>query len=315
MGPRSNPEPATNRNPSDPGLARLLKGFSIEVMPRTAEKIPDFRAILPAGTLVYVAHIEGTPIRDMVRTARRIRSEGFSVMPHFPARVIPDRPTLKDWISRYQDEAGVDSALLLAGGVSAPIGDFRDSMQLLETGLFGAAGFSRLHVAGHPEGNRDIESDGSSDQADAALLWKQRFSESSDAAMAIVTQFCFDAEPVVRWSRRIQEMGVSLPVHVGVAGPARLQTLIRFALSCGVGNSLRILQRRARDVTRLMKPFEPDSFLKGIDRLQATEPAGNIVGVHFFPLGGIATCSRWILENGGDAVQPEPTHSSRRSAP
>ena len=103
-------------------LASFLEGFSIEVMPRTAEKIGRFRDIVPTGTRVYVAHIEGTPIQDMVATARRVRSEGFPVMPHFPARIIKDRATLKDWILRYRTEADIDQALLLAGGVSKPGG-------------------------------------------------------------------------------------------------------------------------------------------------------------------------------------------------
>ena len=81
-------------------LEAFLNGYSIEVMPRTAEKVEDFRAILPKGTRVYIAHIEGTPIEEMVATARRLKGEGFSVMPHFPARIIPDRATLADWIAR-----------------------------------------------------------------------------------------------------------------------------------------------------------------------------------------------------------------------
>jgi methylenetetrahydrofolate reductase (NADPH) len=85
-----------------PGLSSFLDGFSIEVMPRTAEKVEDFRALLPPGTRVYIAHIDGTPIEDMVATAARIAGEGFPVMPHFPARIIPDRATLGDWIARYQ---------------------------------------------------------------------------------------------------------------------------------------------------------------------------------------------------------------------
>ena len=72
----------------------FLKGYSIEVMPRTAEKIEDFRALLPTGTRVYIAHIDGTPIEDMVATAQRIGDEGFTVMPHFPARIIHDKATL-----------------------------------------------------------------------------------------------------------------------------------------------------------------------------------------------------------------------------
>ena len=289
----------------DSSLARFLKGFSIEVMPRTAEKIRRFRDVVPAGTRVYVAHIEGTPIQDMVATARRVRSEGFPVMPHFPARIIKDRATLRDWIVRYRTEADVDQALLLAGGVNKPVGDFDDSMQLLESGLFDEAGFRRLHVAGHPEGNRDIDPDGSTASVDRALEWKQKFSETTDAEIAIATQFCFDPAPVIGWVNRIRDMGVTLPVHVGVAGPARLQTLIRFAVACGVGQSLQILRKRAKDIRKLLTPFEPDEFLETLAEFSAGCPEAGIDGVHFFPLGGILTCTDWIKAHSGSGTDDE----------
>ena len=154
-------------------IESFLKGYSIEVMPRTAEKIEDFRTLLPKGTRVYIAHIEGTPIEDMVATAKRIAGEGFDVMPHFPARIIHDKATLADWIARYKGEAGVKQALLLGGGVNTPAGDFDNSMQLIETGLFD--GFDRLHVAGHPEGNKDIDKDGGDRIVLQALKWKNDF--------------------------------------------------------------------------------------------------------------------------------------------
>ncbi len=272
---------------TDAGLAAFIQGFSIEVMPRTAEKIESFAAILPAGTRVYVAHIEGTPIEDMVATARRIAAEGFPVMPHFPARIIRDKTMLADWIARYQGEAGVDQALLLAGGVDKPCGDFHSSMQLLESGLFDDAGFKRLHVAGHPEGNKDIDPDGADRNVMEALRWKQAFSERTDAEMAIATQFCFEAEPVIAWAERLRSEGIELPIHIGVAGPAKLQTMIKFALACGVGPSLRVLQRRAADVTKLVLPFTPDQFLTDLAAHKTAHPDFNIVQVHFFPLGGI----------------------------
>ena len=88
------------------GVGDLLQGFSIEVMPRTAAKIADFRAILPAGTRVYIAHIEGTEIDDMVDTAKRLTDEGFRAMPHIPARIIKDRAEFETWLIRYAAEAG-----------------------------------------------------------------------------------------------------------------------------------------------------------------------------------------------------------------
>jgi methylenetetrahydrofolate reductase (NADPH) len=288
--------------PQGDAVQALLAGFSMEVMPRTAEKVENFRTLLPAGTRVYVAHIEGTPIADMVATAARLRREGFEPMPHFPARIIPDRATLADWVARYKGEAGVRQALLLGGGVSTPAGDFDSSMQLLDGGLFD--GFERLHVAGHPEGNKDIDHDGGDRIVMEALRWKQAFSERSDAAMAIATQFCFDAGPVIAWADRLAAAGIRLPVHIGVAGPAKLQTLIKFAIACGVGPSLKVLQKRALDVTKLLLPYEPTEFVAALAAHKARHPGFGIEAVHFFPLGGIKTNADWTIQHGGASARP-----------
>ena len=287
-----------------PEVERFMKGYSIEVMPRTAEKIEDFRALLPEGTRVYIAHIAGTPIEDMVRTARRLSADGFQVMPHFPARIIADRATLADWVARYQGEAGVRQGLILAGGVDAPVGAFDNSMQLLESGVFDAAGFDRLHVAGHPEGNRDIDPDGGSAAVDDALHWKSRFAERTDAAMAIATQFVFEAAPVIDWANRLTAAGIGLPVHIGVAGPAKLQTLIKFSVACGVGASLRVLQRRARDVTKMLLPFEPTQLIGELAAHKALNPDFAVESAHIFPLGGIKASAQWAMDHGGASTRP-----------
>jgi len=280
----------------------FLQGYSIEVMPRTAEKIESFRDLLPRGTRVYIAHIEGTPIEDMVATARRINAEGFTVMPHFPARIIPDKATLADWISRYQGEANVTQALLLGGGVNTPAGDFDSSMQMMETGLFD--GFKRLHVAGHPEGNKDIDKSGGDAIVLQALKWKQAFADRSDADMAIATQFCFEADPVIGWANRLAAEGIKLPIHIGVAGPAKLQTLIKFAIACGVGPSLRVLQKRAMDVTKLLLPYEPTDVINALAAHKAANPDFGIEQVHFFPLGGIKANAAWATDHGGASGVP-----------
>ncbi len=285
--------PAPRPTTRDEAVARFLSGHSIEVMPRTAAKVADFRALLPAGTRVYVAHIEGTPIEDMVATARRLTDEGFEAMPHFPARIIADAPELSDWITRYRDEAGVSSALLLAGGVTEPRGDFDNSMQMMETGLFDRGGFTRLHVAGHPEGNRDIDIDGTDINVSKALKWKQDFSERTDAEMAIATQFCFESAPVIAWAEALRAAGIRLPVHIGIAGPAKLQTLIKFAVACGVGPSLRVLQRRAMDVSKLLMPYTPDDVVGELAAHKAAHPGFAVEAAHIFPLGGIAQAADW----------------------
>ena len=285
-------------------LEKFLHGYSIEVMPRTAEKIERFQNILPKGTRVYIAHIENTPIKDMVKTACRIVGEGYAVMPHFPARIIKDKATLENWIDMYQGEADITQALLLAGGVTTPYGVFENSMQLLETGLFDAKGFDHLHVAGHPEGNKDIDPDGSRENVDAALSWKQQFSERTDAKMALATQFSFEAGSIIDWANGLKAAGIDIPVHIGIAGPAKLQTLIKFAIACGVGPSLKVLQKRAKNVTKLLLPYEPTDVLNALAIHKAQNPDFNIDQVHFFPLGGINMTASWVTNNGGRAGVP-----------
>jgi len=292
-------------NPA-PSPQGFLNGFSIEVMPRTAAKIPDFKAILPQGTRVYIAHIAGTPNEDMLATAQRLAADGFEVMPHFPARIIADKATLENWVQRYAD-LGISSALLLAGGVDKPEGDYADSMQLLESGVFDTHGFNRLHVAGHPEGNKDI---GGEAEVMAALKWKSDFQSRTDARMAIATQFCFESKPVIEWANRLQAEGITLPIHIGIAGPAKLQTLVRFAIACGVGASLKVLQKRAKDMTKLLLPFEPTDLVAELAAHKTANPGFNIERVHFFPLGGIKTNANWAINHGGkSAVPANPTNT------
>ena len=139
---------------------------------------------------------------------------------------------------------------------------------------------------------------------DAALRWKQKFSETTDAEMALATQFAFDAKPIIAWADSLREAGITLPIHIGIAGPAKLQTLIKFAIACGVGPSLKVLQKRAMDVTKLLLPYEPTDVVSELAAHKAANPDFNITNVHFFPLGGIKTNANWAIENGGDAARP-----------
>ena len=274
----------------------FISGYSIEVVPNSAAKIESFAEILPASTRVYIAHLENETIATMVATAKRIHQEGFTVMPHIPARIIKDHSMLNDWIKMYQNEAGVNEALLLAGGSNKPIGDFESSIQLIETGLFDKANFRRLHIAGHPEGSKDIDPEGGIKNVSEALSWKQEFSKRTDANMAIATQFCFDAKVVKKWADGIKRDGIDIPVHIGIAGPAKLQTLLKFSVECGIGASMKILTKRAKDLTKLLLPYKPTEMIRDLSEYKNKDPSLNIEQVHFFPIGGIKQTVDWLEE-------------------
>ena len=278
-------------------VKNFLDGFSIEVTPRAASKIDNFADLIPKGTLIYIAHIEGTPIEDMSSTAKKINEQGFKPMPHFPARIIKDKNVLQDWISRYQNEADVKNALLIAGGANKPYGDYDSSIQLIESELFDKANFQNLHIAGHPEGSTDIDPDGTTKNVDEALSWKNEFSKRTDAEMAITTQFCFDSKTVIEWANSIKNNGIDIPIHIGIAGPAKLQTLIKYSMECGVGASIKILQKRALDLTKLLLPYKPTSIIRELAEYKSINSDFNIEKVHFFPLGGIKQVSKFVKEN------------------
>jgi len=281
---------------SNEAVKNFLDGFSVEVTPKAASKIENFEDYVPSGTLIYIAHIEGTPIDEMVATAKKINDQGFFPMPHFPARIIKDKKVLDDWISRYKNEANVSNALLIAGGANKPYGEYDSSIQLIESELFDKANFSNLHIAGHPEGSLDIDPDGSTKNVDHALSWKNEYSKRTDAKMAITTQFSFDADAVISWANSVKASGVDIPIHIGIAGPAKLQTLLRYSLECGVGASIKIIQKRAKDLTKLLLPYKPTNIISQLAEHKDKNPDFNIEKVHFFPLGGVKQVSDFVKE-------------------
>ena len=267
----------------------LLSGFTTETTPGAAAKIADYRAHLRPGATVFITFLPGSSFADTIAVALRLRREGFNPVPHFAARSVPSRAFLDDNLARLTGEAGVDQALLIGGALNQPLGEFSNTMQLLDTGLFDHYGIGRIGIAGHPEGSPDIPDA----QIRTALAWKNTFAERTGASLYIVTQFCFEAAPVIAWDRRIRSEGNRLPVYIGIPGLASLKALIGHAKACGVGPSMRFLTRQARNVTKLLKVTAPDRLVAGLAAYRATDPQCGIRGVHVYPLGGLKRSARW----------------------
>ena len=270
-------------------IAAFMTGFTAETTPGSAAKTPDYREHLRPGTVVYITFLPGSDFDDTISVAKRLEGEGFLPVPHFAARSIPNAAFLEDKLARLTGEVGLAQVLVIGGSVDKPAGDFSDSMQLLETGLFDKHGIRKFGVAGHPEGSPDI-----SDEAIAeALRWKNDFAERSSAELYLVTQFCFEAGPVIAWDRRIRAAGNRLPIHVGVPGLATIKTLLGHAKACGIGPSMKFLTRQARNLTKLMTVSAPDRLVTDLAAYQASDPGCGITGVHMYPLGGLRRSAKW----------------------
>lgn len=267
----------------------FMSGFTLETTPGAAAKVPDFRHVVRPGTTIYVTFLPGSDFDETLAVVKRLRGEGCHPVPHLAARSIPNRKFLEENLSRLVAEAGVDQVLLIGGAVEDPVGDFSDSMQVLETGLFDRYGIRKIGVAGHPEGSPDIP-----EQAvKQALQWKNAFARRTGAELYVVTQFCFEAQPIIEWDRRIQAEGNTLPIHIGIPGLATVKTLLAHARACGIGPSMKFVSRYALDVARLMTVSAPDRLVTGLAAYQASDPRCGIRGVHMYPLGGLRKSAEW----------------------
>jgi len=285
-------------------------GWSIEVTPNGAQKIDSFAACLAPGSAVNVTFLPGSDPMDTVAVAQRLYQDGMRPVPHIAARSIRDGDQLDGLLALLVRDAAVDEVLVIGGGVDRPVGAFDCSMQILESGLLQKHGVRRVGVAGHPEGSPDI----TDEDIAAALDAKNAIARRDGLDIYIETQFCFEADLVLAWEKRIRAMGNRLPIHVGVPGPATIKTLFRFAQISGIGPSMRFISKQARNVTKLMTVQSPHLLLAGLARGMAADPDCLIAHFHFYPFGGFAKTAAYadavahgqirLLPKGGFDVLP-----------
>ncbi|HUL93242.1 MAG TPA: methylenetetrahydrofolate reductase [Burkholderiales bacterium] len=265
-------------------ISAFLARASLELSSRDPAEIDACVGLLEPGTPVYISFPPGQTYHGTVALAARLARAGFRPVPHVAARRIAGREALDDYLARVAGEAGVDSAMVIAGDSDRPGGAFDSSLALLETGLFQRHGIVRIGVAGYPEGHPRI----AASVLETALAAKKTFARRSGLELGIVTQFCFEADSILSWVAKMKGHGLS--VRVGLAGPASLPRLLRFAAMCGVGNSVRALKARPGAITRLMVEAGPETALRTLAR--HAEPP--IAGAHFFCFGGLIRTARWL---------------------
>jgi len=266
----------------------FMADYSIEATTHDEGKFDEIVAELKPGTRVYIAHVPGTPIEGVVALALRFKQAGMQPVPHIIARKLSSRAQLEQALARLRD-GGVDQALCIAGDIAVENNAFDSSLEVLRTGLFGQYGFREVGVAAHPEGSKAI---GETRVAEA-LAGKVEFAKTAPFKVRFVTQFGFDAQAFIDWERETSARGISLPMHVGVAGPASFKQLAKFAVVCGVGASARMLANRTGAMADLLRTKAPDDLIVDFARHRAANPGSRIRCPHFFAFGGVAKSARW----------------------
>ncbi|MEE2821011.1 MAG: methylenetetrahydrofolate reductase [Pseudomonadota bacterium] len=268
-----------------------MQNWSIEFTPSNKTKIDDFRHVLPIGTTVNVTAIPGSDPAWMLSTVEQLAAQEMNPVPHIAARGIASNSALEKMLASYR-EVDVTEILLIAGGYKSPVGDFKSTIEVLETGLFQHMGIRKVGVAGHPEGSPDIPEP----ELKKALKQKNHFAKEAGLEMYLETQFCFEAQAILRWESEIRADGNQLPIRVGLAGPAQLKTLLHFALISGVGPSLQFLKKQARHVTTLLSVQDPYDLIADLAPHVNKDSPTQLQSLHFYSFGDFSQTARFAYE-------------------
>ena len=223
---------------------------------------------LPKVKDVYITLLPGEDFRQVAEKAKELANLSFNPVPHFPARSIKNLDILKDYVMRCKD-GGVKQALVI-GGSSQPVGDFHCSLQLLETGLF--EGF-RIGIAGHPDGSPDI----SDSDLEKAMKDKKPYADY------IVTQWLMEPDPIIKFVSK-----QTIPVHVGITGPMKIRTLLKFANTVGATNSINFIKSNLGKTFDLLKPKDPNDLIEKVKSVTSN--------FHIYTFGGLKETNTWMME-------------------
>ena len=237
--------------------------FSMEISPKT-----DL-STLPNLKDVYITFLPGGNYNETADKADELVKKGFNPIPHFPARSITNSAQLKEYVLRCKD-AGVKQVLVI-GGSREPVGDFESSIQLLETGYFEDM---KIGIAGHPEGSPDI--------SDSVL--EKAMQDKKPYADYIVTQWLLNPEPIIDFISK-----QSVPVHVGITGPLRITSLIKFANIVGAKNSINFIKSNFSKALDLIKPKDPNDLIEKIKN--------HTDHFHIYTFGGLKETNQWLKDN------------------
>lgn len=274
-------------------MGPILRGYSVEVSPQNEKVVDSAAERLEPGTEVYFTWIPGEDFSRAVAPAAKLRKAGLFPVPHIGARHVESAEHLDNLLARFTGEAGVDRVLLVGGERDKPLGPYDASLQVMQSGLLQKHNILRAGISGFPEGHPKI-----SDQVlGESMVAKMKYGREIGLTLQIVTQFVFEGEPIAEWLKRIRAMGVDLPVRIGLAGPAGIATLTRYALHCGVGNSIKALTKSS-SFGKLLTERDPEPVIR---ELMAAAPNGDtsamplgISALHFYTFGGLKKTVEWI---------------------
>ena len=276
-------------NQKELNIKKLLEGYSIETTPNVYAKYGKFSDLVSVKNSIYVTYLPDEDSNRVINTSKKLHDEGFDVIPHLPARTLKNHLDLEKFIGSLSEIAGCKKILVIGGG-GKQVGNISSSLDVLKTELLSKYNFDKVGLAGHPEGNPDI----SESELEKAIIEKNAFAKNSDFVLYLATQFFFEASSFKNWEKKLDSLNNQLEIHAGIPGPATLKTLVSYAASCGIGNSIRFLSKQAMNITKLATTRTPDKLIADLADYKEINPNTKLSKLHFYAFGGIKKTSDWL---------------------
>jgi methylenetetrahydrofolate reductase (NADPH) len=237
---------------------------------------------VPREVPITVTCSETLGIERAVSVAESLAREGFEVVPHLAARLIPTERRLAEFAERLT-LSGIREAFVVGGDAPKAAGPFQRAADLIAA--FRATELARewsIGVAGYPEGHPTIDDE----ELRRALILKL------EHASYVVTQICFNPTVLRDWIYTLRADSVTAPIVVGAPGVVDRRRLLRMSRKVGVGASLRYLRANRRSLGRILvgTRYSPDQIIRPL--------GGNInelgiSGLHLFTFNQLATTLAW----------------------
>jgi methylenetetrahydrofolate reductase (NADPH) len=276
--------------------AAFLRDWSLEATLPKAAEIEALKDVLAPGTTIFLSAIPAESHLHLVESSRSTRRAGFEPMPHIAARNYANEATLLDMLTRIRGEADVRKVLVIGGDRETSEGPYTRALDVIETGLLQRHGIEAIGIGAYPEGHPRIPDD----ELERALAAKLAAARRAGLRFEIVTQFGFDGERIVAWLRKLRAQSVTERVRIGLAGPAKVTTLLKFAQRCGVRASAHGLMRNMGLAFQALGRTTPDEIVRSLADAAANGELG-AVAPHFYSFGGFVATATWARKAEGTA--------------
>lgn len=270
-------------------IVRLARDASIEINVQDTKHLEASRALLTPGKKIYVSHLPKQSWQQSEAACVAVREAGFEPVPHVPVRLLADAAALRNLLSALARSAQVEEVLLIAGDYAKAAGPYSTVAQVLRGAELETTGLRRVSLAGHPEGHPKVMLG----EIRAAEREKAQLAAHAGLEASLLTQFFFEPQPFLQWVSELRANGVRTRIVAGLAGPARLATLFKFALRCGTGPSIRALGTHSNSFVKLIGDHGPEALVRTLARAQASGES-DFAGIHLFCFGGYLHTCEWL---------------------